>query len=198
MLFVRFGTKHSVCNQVIIVLLFLSFWLVGCSGSQITRNASQPKASKINLSLGIRYMQKGHMQRALRKLQIAHKQNPQDVNVQMMLAYWYQRQQQDNMAQKWYEQALNQAPHNWRLINNYADFLCEQGHYEAAIRRFIHVAKHRQNKKQVGQAYENAGLCSLKAQQKQQANQFFHKAVQVDSSLRVSQQKLAETVAMVS
>lgn len=180
--------KSQQIKWVAIIMVF-GVLVVGCS-SVSQYEPDWQKASDLNLELAINYIEKGQMDRAKRKLYLAHKQNPQDVDVLTVLAYWYQKQNQDQMAEKWYQKALKQQPHNVSIINNYSDFLCEQGHYHQAIKGFLYVAKHQQNKHRIGEAYENAGLCSKRADNPQKAQHFFKKALAVDGDRLISRQEL--------
>lgn len=175
------------------MLFVIGLWslLVGCAQVQDS-HADQQQAAQINLQLALHYMHKKDMSRAKRKLELAHEQNPDNVDILMMLAYWYQQQHQADLAQKWYHKALDLHPHNLDLINNYSDFLCEQQQYQQSVKGFIYVAKHRHNSKAVGHAYQNAGLCSLKSSRSDKARHYFRQALKANPNLLISQRELTQ------
>lgn len=183
-------SRFQYLTVMLIVIIMLGL-LVGCA-RPLRQQGSQQKAAQINLQLALHYMQKHDMARAKRKLRLAHKQNPNDVNIVMMLAYWYQQQGQAQQAQMWYQRALKQHPHDLDLINNYSDFLCEQQHFQRSIKGFKFVAKHRHNNQAIGQAYQNAALCSLRASKKDQAHHYFKKALKANPHLILSQRELTQ------
>ncbi len=136
--------------------------LAGCSSAAQEEREKLRTASEYNTELGLAYLRQGRDQAAMDKLKKAIEQDPQNANAHHYLAVLYQKLGEAKKADREYWQALQYAPDDPNLLNNYGAFLCARGHYDKAISLFRRVLKDplypaRQS------VYENIGLC---AQQK--------------------------------
>jgi len=151
------------------------------------------RAAQYNVQLGVAYLQQGDVPRARQKLILATQQDPNAITVWNAMAYFMQTTDNDAQAQQAYQKALALDPHDGDTLNNYGVFLCHQGQPKTAIRYFQQAVQD-PNYANIGQTYENAGLCSLKMDKTAQAKQFFTQALANDPTLATSREELAKLV----
>lgn len=164
-----------------LIALCSMLWAVGCA-----TNSTQPpsqealtKASEINTQLGIRYLQKGELQQAVRKLEKALNQNAGNSDAHMTLGVVYEQLDKAELAREHYRRAVELQPHNSSALNNYGRFLCQRGDYDRAERYFSRSAEN--------PTYEspqvpltNAGVCAIQHGDSGDAENFFLRALKFD------------------
>ena len=157
--------------------------LAGCGQSSL-RNGAESKESlaQIYTNLGLAYMQQGNNDTALDKFLKALEQDADHADAHHYIASIYQQQGQLEKAEQHYQRALRLDAENPMLQNNYGTFLCERDQYPQAEKLFLDVAKNpRYNTPAL--AYENAGLCVLRARDAQKAERHFRAALEINSKL---------------
>jgi type IV pilus assembly protein PilF len=152
----------------------------------------RPKSeiAKINVQLGMAYLQSGDIARAKMKLLLALKQSPESPEPWYSMAYFLEASGNKEEAQKYYLKAVNLAPKRGDTQNNYGTFLCRAGQYQESIKHFI-LAANAPDYLDPAAAYENAGLCSMQASTYKQAANFFNQALLKDPGRTLSLLKLA-------
>lgn len=143
------------------------------------------KASAYNVQLGLGYLKQGNRPRAKQKLLTALEQEPRSVDANSAMAYYFEQTGEPAQAKTFYLKALSLAGKAGAQLNNYGAFLCRQGDYKQADRYFLKAVADLHYVHTAG-AYENAGLCSLSANQLEQAKPYFIKALNQDPSRKVS------------
>jgi type IV pilus assembly protein PilF len=118
------------------------------------------KAASFNIQLGMGYLKQGDRPRAKKKLLSALKQAPESPDVNAAMAYYFEKTDEMDQAQKYYLKALSLSKNSGAQLNNYGTFLCRQAKYEKAESYFLKAVKDEQYINTAG-AYENAGLCAL-------------------------------------
>lgn len=108
----------------------------GVTAASKALGAHNPRAAKLNLRLGLSYLQRGNLKRAHQKLLLAMQQNDKDPQVIDGMAYYLQRTEQLAEAEQLYKRAIRLAPKVGASHNNYGVFLCTQGHYQQSIKEF--------------------------------------------------------------
>jgi type IV pilus assembly protein PilF len=175
------------------VLLLLTA-LTACNSTGGTRPeyvAPDPKAAEINMRLGLNYLQRGDYAVALEKLQKALKQNPNLPSAHNTIALLYQRLGEDEKAEAHFLEAVERAPDYSQAQNNFGVFLCAQQRYDEAEKRFLKAVENPlYTTPQL--AYENAGLCASRKPDKDKAESYFRKALQVEPTLAKSLLQMAE------
>jgi type IV pilus assembly protein PilF len=163
-----------------LVVLGLSFGLSACvSNSTGSGSGKDTKnAAEANMQLGVAYMQQGNMAVAKDKLERAAKQAPRNADVHSALAYLYERLNQSKDADREYRIATRLAPDNSEVSNNFAVFLCRNGHTEEALKRFDAAANDRLYRTPWA-ALTNAGVCLRNVKRYDEAR------VKLDLALRV-------------
>ncbi len=116
-------------------------------------------ASDYNAQLGLAYINQGRYDIALAKLKKAIEQNPDNAVAQHYIAELYRRLGEFDKAETHFEKALDLAPKNSSLLNNYGVFLCDAKRYKEAYPYFDKVLKDPLYPAK-GSVYENVGLCA--------------------------------------
>ncbi|ABS78036.2 tetratricopeptide repeat protein [Coxiella burnetii] len=80
-----------------------------------------------------------------------------DANVYLTIAYYEEQKENTDLANSYYQRAVDSAPNSARVHNNYGVFLCRQKRYKAAIEQFVVASKI--NYKYRVMAYQNMSLC---------------------------------------
>jgi type IV pilus assembly protein PilF len=158
-------------------------------------------AARINLQLGVGYLQQGNLAIAKDKLERARSQDPHNAEVHGAIALLDERLGKDKEADKEYRTALDLAPHDPAMLNNYAVFLCSHERVDEGVRYFEQAATNPLYRTPWA-AYTNAGVCMRGAHRDADAAQRFNRALQSNpayseavfqaSDLDFQQQKLAD------
>lgn len=168
----RVAVRGSACA---IVLL-----LAACAGGggSNQRVASSAAAAAANLQLGAAYLQQGDLPLAKEKLERAASQSPRDAQVRGLLAMLYQRMGDNARAEAAFRDALQIAPKDPDLLNNYAVYLCSHGKLDEGVSRFEQAAANPLYRTPWA-AYTNAGVCLRGAGRAAEARKRFDMAMQV-------------------
>ncbi|MDC8760759.1 type IV pilus biogenesis/stability protein PilW [Janthinobacterium fluminis] len=125
------------------------------------QSAAQKRAA-IRLQLAVGYYEQGQLEVALDEIKQALQAEPDLADAYGVRALIYMGMGQTGLAEDNFLRALKLAPQQADLSNNYGYFLCQNGraaeafaHFDAALRNPAYATP--------GQAYNNAGACSLKS-----------------------------------
>ena len=166
---------------------FLSLLLVGC-----TNPTQQPyERADARIALGIKYLDLGNMVKAKSNLMSALKHAPDYYKVTLALAHYYEKVNESGLASELFRKALEKAPDNGEILNNFANFLCNRGHYEQARSLFTQATRQLEYL-HTALSYENAALCALKHKDTQSAAKLFQKALDHDPNRTKSILNLAK------
>jgi type IV pilus assembly protein PilF len=158
-------------------------------------------AAKINLQLGVGYLQQGDLPIAKEKLERARSQDPHNPEIHGAMALLDQRLGKDKEADKEFRTALELDSHDPAMLNNYAVFLCSHQRADEGVRYFEQAATNPLYRTPWA-AYTNAGVCMRAAHRDADAAQRFARALQSNpayseavyqaSDLDFQQQRLAD------
>ncbi len=137
------------------------------------------------MRLGLAYLSQGDMPLAKSKLLRALTQNPDDASVNSAIAYFFEKTEDNDLADKYYQRAVRLSDYNGSQLNNYAIFLCRLGQYQKANRYFM-LAINDVHYADTAKAFENAGFCSLAAGYENRAIDYFKQAISKDQRLKKS------------
>ncbi|HWU51413.1 MAG TPA: type IV pilus biogenesis/stability protein PilW [Tahibacter sp.] len=157
---------------------------LGACASAAPRSKSSEKgrsAAEVHVALGQRYMQQGKLELALEKLEKALKFDPSYVDAHTVIAVLYERINDQKKAAEHYRRAVDLAPRNGAVNNNYGAFLCRTGKLDEAAQRFT-IAVADPFYKTPDVAYTNSGTCLLQGDKLDRAEQDFRKALEVNPS----------------
>lgn len=160
--------------------------LIGCTSSVAPKQSeTMPGADKklvasnANIQLGMNYLQAGDVNKAKQKLLMALELTPKYPAAWYTMAYYYEVTGDYKQANEYYLQAIKLAPNSGDTHNNYGTFLCHSGKPKEAIDHFLQATQDNHYIDHAA-AFENAGLCALHIPDKQQAKDFFSKALKRD------------------
>jgi type IV pilus assembly protein PilF len=149
--------------------------LAGCASTTQKTNRSNEAAAD-NVQLGLRYMEQGDLQLAKTKLDLALKQNPDSPDVHSARGTLFARLGDPVRADAEFRTALHEAPHDPDVQNNYGAYLCENGHTDDGVKRFLEAA-HNALYRTPQAAYVNAGVCLRTAKRYDEAAANFKQAL---------------------
>ncbi len=186
----------NINMRVIIPGLIFSL-LTACAAVPVVNESNMKKAAEVNAELGLGYMQQGRYETALHKLLRAIKEDPKNADARQYIAVLYSRLNRPEDADRNFKKALKIMPDSTlssrvaAVRNNYAVFLCKQKRYDEADRYFEMVA--RDPLYQLPERlFENMAQCEQNKGNLQQAEEFFIKALKLNSRSRKSLLGLAQ------
>ena len=118
-------------------------------------------AADNRLKLALVYLENDNMQQAKQNLDQALKYQPKSAKIYRVFAYYYQRVNEPELAEKFYKKALSLDSNDADTYNNYGRFLCIEGRYKEAEKAFL-TAIEEATYTGVANTYENAGICAEK------------------------------------
>jgi len=151
--------------------------LVACGSAGTKSN----NAEDVHLQLGVRYLSMNKLELAKENLQLALKKNSGNTQAHNALAFLYEKLNQTDKAKEHYETALALTPDDLGVKNNFGRFLCEHGRFEEGMALLSETSSNPLNDRQ-WLALTNAGRCGLSMGQKQQAENYFRQALQLNSA----------------
>jgi type IV pilus assembly protein PilF len=166
----------KMMNRLALVLLVVALAACGSTGDTKSGNSAD-----IHLQLGVRYLGMNKLELARENLLLALKENSNNTQAHNALAFLYEKLNQLDNAKDQYETALDLAPDDLGVKNNFGRFLCEHGEYEQGMELLSEASSSPLNDRQ-WLAFTNAGRCQLGLGQKQQAENYFRQALQVNKT----------------
>ncbi len=169
-------------------MLRISF-LLGCvlilTSCTITRVQNLDRASKINADLGLAYLLKGRNEQALEKFKKAMKQNPDNAKAYLYTAELYRRLEERERADRYFQQAIDVAPNDSSVSNNYGAFLCADKKYKEAFKYFDKALENPVYADR-SKVFENIGICSEDQGNIKVARNNYVKAIKINPKLTTS------------
>lgn len=169
-----------------IVCLLALVALLGACGNAPTRKdspsanaaAGRKQAADTNVQLGQGYLAQGRLDLARDKLQKALELDPRSVAGHTVSAVLFEKVGDAERARSHYRRAMELAPENGDVLNNYAVFLCKDGDYPQADQLFARALADAFYKTPAV-AFANRGACALSAGQPEAAEQHLREAVRL-------------------
>jgi type IV pilus assembly protein PilF len=166
----------------------ISLLLMACTKDVVSNLPSETSprvAAQANVKLAMALLSQGYIKEAKGKLILAKQIDQHEPSVWYGMGFFNEITGEMDQAQKNYEHAIYIAPKNGAAHNNYGVFLCHKGEYQQSIKEFL-LAIADPAYLDVGEAYENAGLCALRIPNNHLAIQYFKKAIKQDSSSKLA------------
>lgn len=159
--------------------LVIALFTAGCVSQQPTstvnsRSLSKPGLERLNAGWG--YMGEGQYQRAKHHLDRALEHDPSSARVYAALGYYYSQVGEYKSAEQAFETSIKLDNQDGENMNLYGVFLCREGKYAAAEKMFERVLNIR-TYGNMSSTFENAGLCALRTNNAEKAEQYFLRAV---------------------
>jgi type IV pilus assembly protein PilF len=164
--------------------------LTACSSKPEKPQPVAETPAKINADLGLGYMQQGDYKRAMEKLQTALQYNPNYDRAHHYMAELNRRLGDTESANFHYSRALELAPEDAQLRNNYGAYLCEQDRFADAEEQLLLAVNDPLFEGRL-QAVENIGLCAYEAGDKVKAEKYLRSALKVNPTLPKSLLQMA-------
>jgi type IV pilus assembly protein PilF len=152
------------------VLLLLS----ACSSEVSDSQASD--AAAVNVQLGVSYMEQGQLERALKRLERALEFDEESVDAHLAIAHLYVTIEQPALAEKHYRSAIEIAPEQASVLNNFGAFLCSREQFDEAVELFLRAAGSPFYQTPEA-AWSNAGICAFQAGDVDEAEEYLRRAV---------------------
>ncbi len=163
-------------------LLSVILVLTSCT---TTRVQDLDRASKLNAQLGLAYLMKGRNEQALAKLKKAIKQNPDNGKAYLYVAELYRRIDERERADSYFQQALDVAPDDSSISNNYGAFLCADKKYKEAF-KYFNKALENPVYADRSKVFENIGVCSENQGNIKIARENYIQAIKINPNLATS------------
>ena len=183
----------------LVLTALCAFAIAGCvSDTTVETRSVQDSAlgtarrrAEIHTELAAAYYSRGQLPVALNETRLAIKDDPKYVAAYNMQALVYMELKEDALAAQVFGQALNIAPNDSEVLNNYGWFLCERGEATRGMGYFQRV---------MGDTLYptpekpllNAGLCELKQGRNVEAEMYLRRALGLQPNLVQALQAMAQ------
>ncbi len=137
------------------------------------------KAALVNVEMGLGYLSQGNTSRAKSKFIHALKLAPTSHEVHTAMAFFLEKVGDIKESEKEHRKAIRYGSGKGAVYNNYGAFLCRQGRMKEADVTFQKALLDKQYER-TAEVYENAGMCSMKAEDMAAAENYFKTALMRD------------------
>ncbi len=174
-----------------LILGLIVMLLSACITEKVIKPRDVKRAADLNAELGLGYMQQGQYKRAMGKLEKALGYDSDNVKALHYKGELHRRLGQPEKAGDYFEQAMDLAPEDRVLLNNYGVYLCGVEKYEQAIKIFNKSLEDPLYDNKAG-VYENIGLCRLWQGKSNQSESAFRQALVMNKNMSTSLLELAK------
>jgi type IV pilus assembly protein PilF len=143
------------------------------------------------MQLGLTYLNRGNSEQAKYNLNKAVEYAPNISEVHMAMAYYYQTVGDIERTEESYKKAISLSDVTGDARNNFGVFLCQQNNFVESEKMFL-AAIETPKYTRTASSYENLGVCSRKAGDKEKARQYFNMALKYDQRRKVTLLELTE------
>jgi len=151
------------------VSVYGAMLLLAACAAEDGRVKSAVQTSDINVQLGMTYMQQGNNKTAMKRLQKAIRQNPNNALAYSVLGLLNARLGETEQAESNFKRAVKLDPVHSGIRNNFGAFLCKQKRYKESQVQFLRAIKNPLYRTPE-HAYLNAGSCT---ENKAKAEKYF-------------------------
>jgi type IV pilus assembly protein PilF len=159
-----------------IFVLLASLVLLQACVTVDSRKTDGDAASRINVELGIGYLQQNNYELANEKLLKALQYDPDNVRANYSYAILQDRLGQNELAEHHYRIANKLDPKNPEAANNYGAFLCRNNREAEAEQYFLNAVKNPLYKTPE-YALNNAATCLIRIKQYDAAKEYLRRAL---------------------
>jgi type IV pilus assembly protein PilF len=135
------------------------------------------KRAQIRLQLAVGYYEQGQLPVALDEIKKALAADPDYADAYGVRALIYMGMGETTLADDNFKRAVQLAPNNPDIANNYGSFLCQNGRAAESLRWFDAALANRQYASPA-KALNNAGSCALKVKDHERAEKYLLQALQ--------------------
>jgi len=119
-----------------LIVITGALMLAACVTTRVGDFSDKEEAARLNMELGIGYLQQGQYNDARIKLEKSLKEQPNNATAHRALGLVYERLDDSKGAEKQYRIAVSQAPDDADALNQLAAFLCAKGERAQALKLF--------------------------------------------------------------
>ncbi len=184
------GNKGSFPRSWLICLIPSALFLSACVTVDPAEGPNEA-ASKINVQLGMGYLQQDNLVLASEKLTKALRQDPDSASAHNAFAILQDRLLQKDKAEEHYKIATQLDPANSQAANNYGAFLCRNNR-EAESEVYFLRAVENPLYKTPEFAYTNAALCLIAIKEDDRARVYLRKALAAQNNFPIAVFTMAE------
>lgn len=170
-------------RRLSVTVLLTSVLLSGCMSQQttgkITPDPDSASATVAYTRLGIAYLERNNLSRAIASLDRALEIDPRDAEALQAMALVYRRQGEASLADESFKQALAADPGMTRARNNYAAFLYEEGRVREACEQLERASRDTKYPNRA-QLFSNLGQCQRRLGDIEAARQSLTRAQNID------------------
>lgn len=169
-----------------IAIFLVTASLIACAASTEKKAAD---SADVYLQLGVRYLGMNKLEIAKENLEHALKVDSRNAQAHSALAYLFEKINVYGEARDHYETALNLAPDDLGIQNNFGRFLCDRGEFERGMALLSQAISTPLNDRP-WLALTNAGRCQLAMKQQQTAESYFRQALQLNNAYAPALQEM--------
>lgn len=178
--FVKKYPRNDKLRFSLVLITLLTVTSCASLNPEASVEPSGNAAAQLNLKLGIGYMQANRIDIAIDKLKKALQYDSSLVEAENALGVLYEATKANHLAELHYQNALQLKPDYLLAKMNYARFLCANNQTAKGEALFLEAAiSPLQDAPEI--AYTGAGVCARRANQIDQAEQYFRQALQVNA-----------------
>lgn len=137
---------------------------------------SNVEKAKLNLQMGVRYLDMGMLDIAQEKLETAESLDSGNAEIYNALAVFYERIKDYEEASDSYKSAIDKDPDNFSTKNNYGRFLCDHGETGKGIQLLQEALDSPMNNR-TWIALTNMGICLGKQNETPRSEEYFRQAL---------------------
>jgi type IV pilus assembly protein PilF len=170
--------------------LVLILALAGCAAPQpeapstdtgtIVGEVGDPRnRARVHTELGSVYYERSNFGVALEELRLATAADPSFAPAYSMLGMVYMELREKDLAETSFERALRLSPNDPDINHNYGWFLCQNSRERDSIRYFLQAIRNPLYQAP-WRSYSAAGVCSMRAKNVKDAEEFFQRALKME------------------
>lgn len=173
-----------------IVFCLVVLQLVACQQTNV-RDSDKRDLASTYVQLGVAYMQEDRMDIALEKFNRALEIDSAYSPAHNGIAILYSRLGENDNAEKHYRKAISLGSRDSRALNNYGQFLCEQGRYVEAEEKFV-AAVSNPLYQSPALALANAGICVSRIPDLEKAESYFRQSLRHNARYPLALLRMSE------
>ncbi len=173
----KFKIALTLITSIFILSAHTTFAESGQSTSMMNQSNEQTRA-RIHTELGAGYFSRGQYAIALEELREALSADSRYAAAYGVMGLVYMELHEDKPAEDNFKHAIDLAPSESAIHNNYGWFLCTRGRFDESINQF-NIALGNPLYPTPESALTNAGICSLKAGKPDVAQAYLEKSVKL-------------------
>lgn len=191
-------TRKRLLFRVVPVVVSMLV-MAGCATSQTDSQSEtltssdqtdNQKRARIRLQLAVGYYEQRQLPIALDEIKQALQADPDFADAYSMRGLIFMDMGENRLAEENFQQALRLSPNSPDFNNNYGWLLCQTGRERQSLQYFEAALKNRAYRSPA-KALNNAGLCSMKLNDKVAAERYFSQAFQYDPANPTTNANLA-------